>query len=72
MNSYEWNAISSTATITFGGVKKLVNVVCDQGFKATTVKLPAYGASATVLTAPGGPYSVHSGQASHFEVVSNL
>ncbi|PSR20334.1 MAG: hypothetical protein C7B45_15355 [Sulfobacillus acidophilus] len=50
---YEWQAVSKPAVVTFGGVRRLVNVVWDQGFQSTTVSLPGYGPTATVIAANG-------------------
>jgi sugar lactone lactonase YvrE len=50
---YEWQAVSKPAVVTFGGVRRLVNVVWDQGFQRTQVSLPAYTSTAAVITANG-------------------
>lgn len=57
---YEWDARSTPAVVTFGGVKKLINVVWDQGFQPTVVKLPAYAQQATVIESNGAYYHVNS------------
>ncbi len=57
---YEWDAQSTPAVVTFGGVKKLINVVWDQGFKPTVVKLPAYAKQATVMDPSGASYRVEA------------
>lgn len=55
---YEWKAMSNPAIVTFGGVQRLVQVVWDQGFKRTMVRLPAYATTATVIGADGTTRSI--------------
>lgn len=55
---YEWKAIAKPAIVTFGGVQRLVQVVWDQGFQRTTVTLPAYASTATVIAANGATRSI--------------
>ena len=66
---YEWNALSTPAVVTFGGVKKLVNVVWDQGFRPISVTLPGYAKQATVILPSGASYGV---KASHGHFVLHL
>ncbi len=54
----EWKAVSQPAVVTFGGVRRLVQVVWDQGFQPTTVKLKAYAGTASVISADGVAHSV--------------
>ncbi len=54
----EWRAVSRPAVVTFGGVRRLVQVVWDQGFEPTTVSLPAYARTATVISAEGTAHTV--------------
>ncbi len=55
---YEWQARSTPAVVTFGGVRRLINVVWDQGFRPTTIRLPAYGRHATVILPSGAAHTV--------------
>lgn len=55
---YQWKAVSKPAVVTFGGVKRSVTVVWDQGFRPTVVTLTAYAPRALVITATGASHII--------------
>lgn len=53
LSAYHGYSPSTPATVNFGGVGRLVQVVWDQGFKPTRVDLKAWSPTAEVLSASG-------------------
>ncbi len=58
LHTYRGYSPSIPAVVTFGGVRRLVQVVWDQGFSPTVVHLKAYQPVAEVLSADGSKTQV--------------